>query len=287
MKREIVKASGEVEAFSRDKLQHSLEKAGVSAEVAKGVCDRVEEQLPERAASEEVLEITLRELRRYNVAAASRYNLKRAIMELGPTGYPFEDYVAGIMNAYGYTTKVGELVQGFCIEHEVDVLAEKNDGGRAMVEAKYHNDRGTKSDVQVALYTHARFLDIRKAWIEKEGRDSGDAEEKRFYDLWLVTNTKCTHDATAYAECNDFTVISWGYPEGNSLQEMIERKGLYPITMLPSMQRNWRDALFNRHITLASDIARMELKEFRHESGLDEHTAQTLYEEAQQLCRYY
>ncbi len=284
---EIIKASGDVEQFSQEKLCRSLERAGVDPDAAQSICDTVVHQLPERPDSGEVLEYTLRELRQHNVTDASRYNLKRAIMELGPTGYPFEDYVAGIMEAYGYITKVGEMVRGFCVEHEVDVIGEKDDGTHVMVEAKYHNDRGTKSGVQVVLYTHARFMDIRKAWREREKQGDNTAEDEHFHELWLVTNTKCTRDVTAYAQCNDITVISWDYPEGSSLQEMIERKGLYPITMLPSMQRNWRDALFNRHITLASEIAQMEFDEFSDESGLDHNTAQTLYEEAQELCRYY
>ena len=68
-----------------------------------------------------------------------------------------------------------------------------------MIEAKFHNALGTRSDVHVSLYTKARFDDV--------------SEKYNFDQAWLVTNTKVTKDALDYALCVDMKVISWNYPE--------------------------------------------------------------------------
>ena len=47
-------------------------------------------------------------------------------MKLGPTGYPFEDFIAKLLQADGYETKVRQILKGECITHEIDVIAEKN-----------------------------------------------------------------------------------------------------------------------------------------------------------------
>ena len=109
-------------------------------------------------------------------------------MGLGPTGFPFEKYIAEILKEYGYATKVGEVVKGYCVSHEVDVIAQK---GKEcfMIECKYHNKRGRRLDVKVAMYIYARFLDIKRA------QEKIKEHKKHFHQAWLVTNTKCTREA--------------------------------------------------------------------------------------------
>ena len=46
-------------------------------------------------------------------------------MDLGPTGYPFEDYVAEILKTEGYQTQVRQVLEGNCVSHEIDVIAQK------------------------------------------------------------------------------------------------------------------------------------------------------------------
>jgi len=107
-------------------------------------------------------------------------------MELGPTGYPFEDFVTEILKAKGYVTQTRSILLGKCVSHEIDVIAQKN-AEKIMVEAKYHNAPGIHTDVHVSLYTKARFDDLK--------------EKYQFSQPWLFTNTKITPDALAYALC--------------------------------------------------------------------------------------
>jgi Holliday junction resolvase-like predicted endonuclease len=170
-----------------------------------------------------------------------RYSLKESIMMLGPTGYPFEDFVARILEANGYTTKVRQILSGKCVTHEVDVLADKN-GKSVMIEAKFHNSPGVRSEIQVAMYTQARFEDVRT--------------RNKIDEAWLVTNTKTTVDANTYGQCAGLKVISWSYPEGESLRELIERTNLHPVTMLTSLSQSQKLTLLENHIVLCKDIQR-------------------------------
>src|SRR5690606_20852405 len=99
---------------------------------------------------------------------------------------------------------------------------------------------GTRSDVHVALYTHSRFMDL---------KDKYELDES-----WIVTNTKTTTDAVAYAECMQMKTISWSYPGTGSLREMIEESRLYPITMLTSLSSAHKNKLLQNHIVICQDI---------------------------------
>jgi hypothetical protein len=169
----------------------------------------------------------------------ARYSLKQAIMLLGPTGYPFEDFIGEVLQAHGYTTQTRQLLTGKCVTHEVDVVAEKQ-GEKAMVEAKFHNNSGTRSDVRVALYVKARFDDVK--------------ERYGFTKAWLVTNTKTTLDANAYATCSGMNVISWNYPDKGSLRDLIEESQLHPITMLTTISAQQKLKLLQNHIVMCRNL---------------------------------
>ncbi len=269
---QVIKASGLEEKFSRAKFCASIERAGVEPFLARKVCRQLVNLLPERVSSQEVLRQTLRLLRKESQILAAKYNLKRAIMELGPSGFPFEKYIAKILEAYGFSAKTNQRVKGFCVWHEVDVIAQK-DNKKYLIEAKYHNAPGLSSDVKVVLYVLARFLDIQKA------------RENSFTHLWLITNTRWTLDAVRYAKCNGIKITGWRYPEKDSLEKIIESKGLYPITSLPALKRFARDALAKKNIIMAKDILDYSAQDFQKISGLDLKSALQVYRQAKELCR--
>ena len=216
----VVKADGRVEPFDREKLARSLIRAGASRSLAESVAARVEAEVPDGASTEEVLSAALRILEKVDPALAALYDLKRAVMRLGPTGFPFERYFAKILEAVGYRTRLNVVVRGRCVDQEVDVTAERR-GVRFMVECKHHDERGVKTDLKVAMYTYARFLDVR-----------GEYDRP-----WLATNTALTPTALRYARCVGMRVTSWLYPPGRwSLASLIERTGLLPVTTLRSLR---------------------------------------------------
>lgn len=274
---EVIKASGQPEEFKIQKLVGSLIRSGASEDVARDIARKVESQIKPPMHTKHIFKIAKKMLRRYSKAADMRYSIKKAIYMLGPTGYPFEKYFAGILKANGYSAETNRFLKGYCITHEVDIFAVRDDVG-GVIECKYHSNGGIPTDVKIALYVYSRFMDIKKAYeLNHENRVP-------INEGWLVTNTRCTSDAIKYAGCVGLKIVSWKYPDENSLERMIENKKLYPVTILSSIKRTSLDILFKNDIILVRDIADMDEQIFIKQSGLDTAAARTLKREADELC---
>ncbi len=273
----IIKASGRSEEFDAGKLVNSLVRSGAPESVARDIAEKISLQVAPSSHTKHIFRMAKKLLRRYNRVSGMRYSIKRAIYALGPTGYPFEKYVARILKSYGYSVEVNRMIKGYCVTHEVDVLASRDDR-RCMIECKHHANGEKPADVKIALYVHSRFEDIRRAFEISEHQNSHVNEG------WLVTNTRCSADAIKYAECVGLKIVSWRYPEKGGLENLIEEKRLYPITILPAATRNAVQSLTGHDIILADEIAGMSEQTFLERSGLDRPTALTIKKEADELC---
>lgn len=226
--------------FSEEKLRSSIHRAGVSDaiqdEVVAHIKGKLYENMPTSEIYRHIAEFLDRSNRQY---VKAKYSLKQAIMALGPTGYPFEDFIAKLLETQGYVTQTRTILMGKCVSHEIDVIAKK-DGKTIMIEAKFHNSPGARTDVQVALYTHARFEDVR--------------QRTHFDEVWLVTNTKITADAIHYGSCVAMGIISWSYPNDTSLRDLVEKAALSPITSLTSLSQAQIQQLLENHVLLCIDI---------------------------------
>jgi len=246
---QVIKANGQIEPFSEEKVINSINRAKIPEKIKDEVLSHVKSKIYNNIPTSEIYHHIIEFLGHSDKPySRSRYSLKQSIMQLGPTGYPFEDFISKILESDGYKTRVRQILSGKCVSHEIDVIAEKNDK-TAMIEAKFHNKMGTRSDVHVSMYTHARFLDIK--------------EKNNLSDVWLVTNTKTTTDALTYAQCVGLKVISWSYPNDGSLRDLIEKSRLHPITMLSSLSEAHKEALLNNHVIMCKEI-------YNNKSLLDE-----------------
>lgn len=242
----VLKADGSSEYFKVEKLRRSLRRAGASpAEVATIIRD-VEERLYNGMRTQEIYRIAFDLLRANGMKAATRYSLRRALFGLGPTGFPFERFLARLFEHDGYTTTTGSIITGRCASHEIDVAAYREDHS-FVGEAKFHARPGTKTDLQVAMYAYARLLDLRDARICTD--DICGIKE-----FWLITNTKFTRTAEDYASCAGITLLSWDYPRRDNLHDRIERAGIYPITVLQSLTQQEISRLLANDVIVCSDI---------------------------------
>lgn len=238
----VLKATGQIEPFNENKLRLSAQRAGIPKELIESVVIHVKSKLYNQIPTSEIYKHVTEFLGNSpHPFSKAKYSLKQAIMDLGPTGYPFEDYISEILKLVGYETQVRQILGGKCISHEIDIIAEKNKT-RSMVECKFHNSPGTKSQVHVSLYTKARFDDIK--------------EKNNLSEVWLFTNTKVTSDALSYAICSNMKVVSWDYPENGSFRDLIEKYKLHPITMLTSLTQNQKQLLAGNHVVLAKDVCK-------------------------------
>ncbi|MEK7120896.1 MAG: ATP cone domain-containing protein [Patescibacteria group bacterium] len=246
----VIKADGTIEDFSEEKLLSSIKRAGVPSTLHKQVLEHVRKHVYDNIPTYEIykhIEEFLEENDEPYVR--TKYSLKSALMELGPTGFPFEVYVSEVLKAQGFQTEVGTFLLGKCVNHEVDIVAKKASGPeghparreeKIFVECKFHNKPGIKSEIHVSLYTKARFDDLK----QKHG----------FSKAMLVTNTKVTSDALSYALCENIEVMSWTYPENASLRELIEKYKLYPITQLSFLSSSQKQELLAKDVVLIKQI---------------------------------
>ncbi len=242
----ITKADGDTEPFKVEKLRRSLRRSGATKHEVETVVDQILDQLQEGMHTQEIYRKAFTLLHDQELPAAARYSLRRALFKLGPTGFPFETFLARLFEAEGYNTRVGIMLDGKCATHELDVGA-YNDDHSFVAEAKFHSRPGLKSDLQVAMYSYARLLDLKEKRICEE--DICGVRE-----FWLITNTKFTSSATRYAECAGLTMLSWDYPNHNNLHDRIQRAGVYPVTVLQSLSNTQATTLIDHGAILCRDL---------------------------------
>jgi len=234
----VIKATGEIEPFSEEKVISSLIKAGANLEVARDIVAKVKPHLYQNIPTFEIYSTLMGLLKRRQREVAEKYNLKKAIMDLGPTGFPFEKFVAEVLKRLGHReVATNQIIQGNCVVHEVDIVAKNKE--RYMIECKFHAIPGGRTDIKVALYTYARFLDIKHQGFDMP---------------WLITNTKVTSEVKAYALCVGMRVTAWDYPEGEGLNEMIDKSGLYPVTASTRLSEKEKKQLVEKGIVFIKDI---------------------------------
>lgn len=265
----VIKANGDKEQFSEEKLRNSIKRAGIPQDIQNKVIKHVESKLYENIPTAEVYKHLTDFLGKDQAHFRAKYSLKQAIMDLGPTGYPFEDFVSEILKAKGYETKVRSILTGRCVNHEIDVIAEKPNSEKLLIEAKFHNTSGIRTDVHVSLYTKARFDDLK--------------EKYKFDRAWIFTNTKITPDALTYALCVNMGVVSWSYPQDESLRDLIESLSLYPITMLTSLSSSQKQILLDNHIVLVKNICKN--KESLDLLGIQTDKNDLIIKEANLICK--
>lgn len=244
----ITKADGTQEPFEVGKLRHSLERAGATKSEITEITDKISGILHDGMSTQEIYRIAFELLRDSEQPIAARYSLRRALFGLGPTGFPFEDFLARLFQSEGYQTKTRVELTGKCVLHELDVAAFREDHS-FVAEAKFHSRPGVKSDLQVIMYSYARYLDLQKKKICA-------ADMCGVSELMVVTNTKFTSTAEQYAECTGVTLLSWDYPETYNLHDRIQRSGLYPVSVLQSISQSQKQALIERGAIVCRDIVK-------------------------------
>lgn len=272
---QIRKASGEQVPFSAKKLTRSLERAGAGQEVIEEIVREISDQIYEGMSTRKIYQRAFAMLRKRSRSAAGRYKIKQALLELGPTGYPFEKFVAEILRYQGYRANSGVIVQGHCVTHEVDVEAFKDDR-HFMIECKFHNRPGYKCDVKVPLYIRSRFEDVRKQWLKHE-----DHQEK-FHEGWIVTNTRFTDDAIAYGTCSGLRLIGWDYPEQGSLSDRINLSGLHPLTCLTTLSKHEKQQLLEMSVVLTRDLC--ENPALLEKVGISASRIKKIVREGKEIC---
>jgi Holliday junction resolvase len=268
--KKVIKKTGIIEDFDENKIIQSLINVGADEVTASKICKTVYDKIPNLIRADDLWKITLKELKKYHLGFATKYNLKKAIYNLGPSGFPFERYFAKLLAEYGYETIIDEWIEGKCLNYEIDIVAVK-DEERYIIECKFHNQAGVKSDLKTVLYVFGRWLDIK--------------EKFPYLKNWLATNTKITDEGIKFAECRNIKITAWKYPPSESLEKLIEQKGIYPVTILLSGNKFIYTNLIQNNFVIIQDLFRYKPEEISKMTGIELNKIRKLIDEAKNLSQ--
>tara|TARA_R110001592_G_scaffold281583_4_gene549161 strand:+ start:580 stop:1428 length:849 start_codon:yes stop_codon:yes gene_type:complete len=272
---DIIKSSGESVKFSIDKLRASLHKTGADKETIDQIIDKVRDELYQGISTKEIYNRAFALLKKKKSYFASKYKLKKAIYELGPTGFPFERFISELLEYSGYKTDVGQILQGKCVKHEIDVVAHK-DNKTSLIECKFHNEQGLNCNVKIPLYINSRYKDVKTHW------DTNPKKDTTLTEGWVVTNTRFTEDAIQYGRCCGLYLLSWDYPNNDGLKDRIDRLSLYPITVSTLLTNREKQFLLSRDIVLCRQL--IHDKFYLDHLGVSEVRKKKILDEITQLC---
>lgn len=265
----ITKSSGDQELFDANKFKRSLHKAGADDQTINEIVKHIESQ-PGIRTTKDIYQYAFDYLTEINRPLASRYSLKNAIYQLGPAGFPFEQYVAAIFEHQNYSVKTNQIITGLCVNHEIDVIISRSEQNSEMIECKFHDIHGEKVNIKTVLYVKSRFEDIK-------------VKNKEFNHVWLVTNSQFTQDSKQYANCAKIKLLGWGYPSNNGIETIIDQLGLHPITTMVSLTKRQKLFLIQNNLLLCQDIPNNI--NLLQQAGLNMLQIAQLTEEAEIICK--
>ncbi|MDO8524555.1 MAG: hypothetical protein Q7R99_02920 [bacterium] len=285
----IINSRGEQEPFSLQKVERSARRVGASLKLSREIAKEVERKIYNGIPTFEIFKEVKSLLNQAQPVFGLKFNLKQAMRSLGPDGFGFEKYVAALLRMVGYKVKLNQFISGKCLsQYEIDFTAEQADIFK-IGECKYHSQAGMAVDQEVALANHARFEDILQGnfALSKTGQAPLEAglltgQGKKVSGL-LVTNTRFSTRAIKYSECSGVELWGWKYPVNNGLEVFIDKNKLYPITILPSFQKQWTSVFNNRNIILAGDILKIDLQRLSQEEGISQELLNKVATEARVL----
>ncbi|GAA4793412.1 hypothetical protein GCM10023231_22120 [Olivibacter ginsenosidimutans] len=243
----VRKYTGELVDFDLDRLKGSLLKSGASEETVEAIWDKMSRSVFNGITTRQLYKMAFQLLKQQRHSLAARYSLKKALRDLGPTGYLFEKWVARLFEYMHYQTVTGLILEGNAVSHEVDVAAQKEDE-LLLIECKFRNTVDAKVNVTNPMYFLSRFVDLKEKSFNFFGKST------KFNQPWLITNAYLTKDAIDFANYYKIHLLSWDYPEGNSIKNRVDHAGLYPLTCLTSINASEKEKLMSAHYMLVKDI---------------------------------
>jgi hypothetical protein len=225
----VTKADGSKQPFDKQKIINTCLRLQATPEQAQSIADKIEAKAYDGIPTKKILQMVFQYMKKYRPAIGYQIDLKQAIAMLRSKP-DFEIFVARLFEAMGYEVKTNLIIQGKCIEHEIDVVARKGNE-IILVEVKHHVNHHTYSGLDVFLQLNSNLEDLRFGY--ESGRNNF-----KFTKAILICNTKVSDHARRYALCKGLEFIAWKFPQEKGLERLIEDYKLYPITFLKEIERD-------------------------------------------------
>ncbi|MFX1576195.1 MAG: ATP cone domain-containing protein [Promethearchaeota archaeon] len=266
----VIKWDGRSEDFDPMKIVRTLTRMGAPQAVAEEIAEDLEDRVEEGMTTKEIYDMAVTELETHSEVVEFRRDLRDGLARIGG-GFIFEDYIRLLLGEYGYKVSGNVVIQGACVDHEVDSIAER-DGEVIYVEMKHHSVLERYTPFEVTLAAKAKWDDL------QAGCEQG-LNDCPFDRVLIVTNTRLTQHARHYAECVGIEHFGWNTPRGRGIDWFIENKKLYPVTILRTVTDEERDELYKNRILTLNQLMKTDPKSV----GLSETRVKELIAETQRV----
>jgi len=270
----VTKADGTKQPYRREKIVNLCLKMHAPLHVAERVADKLEERIYDGIETKEILRIVFSYLRYYQPTVRYQIDLRRAISLLRSKP-DFERFIQLLLQELGYKVLPNLIVKGRCVEYEIDSIAIKGEE-TVLVEVKHHLDYHTYTGLDVCRNARATYEDL------TEGYSLG-FNRFNITKAIVVSNTKFSEHAIQYANCRSIACIGWKFPVGKNLGNIIEEKRLYPITILKSLKRNYKEKLADNGIVLLNQLTMYDIDELQRKTKVPKEELKKLINESKEI----
>ncbi len=270
----VTKFDGRKQPFQKQKVIRTCLRMHASPKQARLIADKVESKLYDGIKTKEILEMIFKYMKEYRPEIKHEIDLREAISLLRPKP-DFEEFIRLLLKDYGYQIETAQIVEGKCVEHEIDGIVKK-DEDIIYVEVKHHFNHHTYTGVSVFLEAKARFEDLIEGYKSK-------INPIHFNKILIVCNTKFSNHAKKYAKCTGINYLGWRAPEKKGLEEMIEKKKLYPITFLKNLDRKTEIRFGNAGIVLLKQLVENDIKKLHERTKIPKNRLKTFMKKAKEI----
>jgi len=241
----VRKADGRFEPFDRRKVIRTCMKLRIGRIEAERIADKISKIVYDGIPTNEILSAIYEEVKKIRPEYEHAHDLREAISMMRPKP-DFEYFIGITLSSLGYRVESARIVDGRCIEHEIDGIAMKNDEV-LMIEVKHHVNPHTYTGLDVFLAVHSTLRDL------MDGYRLG-LHRYPFTAALVACNTKISQHAERYARCVGIRYMGWRYPRAFALEDLITTHKLYPLTMLKILKRDHVERLGDRGIVTLKQL---------------------------------
>jgi len=270
----VTKADGKKELFDREKVVRTCLRMGAARQVAETVAKKIETSLYDGIETQKILQMIFRQLSRHEPVVKHKIDLRKAL-SLMKSKPDFEFFIRALLSEHGYEVTPNQIVNGKCVEHEVDAIARK-DGLTYIVEVKHHSNYHVLTGLDVSRVARAVFEDVTEGFELR-------LNSLKIDKAMIVCNTKFSEHAERYAECRGIKNIGWNSPPDLNIQTMITEKKLYPITYLKGLTITTTERLTQAGIILLKQLTAKDPRELRRETRLPKEALDVIIKRARMI----
>ena len=225
----MTKYDGSREAYNQNKVLSSIVRSGVRKNEVVKILGRVESKIYDGISTGELYQVVAKEIEKQISPKCSHfYRLREALGKMG--SFDFEEFATKLLEKQGYLCQHDIIVPGFCVSHQIDIIAKDKNDILFYVEIKHHRNFHRNCGLGAMTEFWARLEDLTKGFNNGQNKYN-------FSKAWLITNTKFSGHAKKYSRCKELKLTGWRYTLNDTqkekgMEKMVEELGLSEVDKL-------------------------------------------------------